>query len=97
LADTYAQSERIQCRTRALIGDGGTVFGLANSCTNGHTINVDIATNYMPESGKVFEAWLVDDASKGSGYALSMGKILESVELIHLFVTLYILIIHIKP
>jgi hypothetical protein len=26
----------------------------------------------------VFEAWLVDDASKGSGYALSMGKILES-------------------
>ena len=25
----------------------------------------------------MFEAWLVDDASKGSGYALSMGKILE--------------------
>ncbi|MGB7959358.1 MAG: hypothetical protein WCF46_05645, partial [Nitrososphaeraceae archaeon] len=32
----------------------------------------------MPESGKVFEAWLVDDYYEGSGYALSMGKILES-------------------
>lgn len=31
----------------------------------------------MPESGKVFEAWLVDDYYEGSGYALSMGKILE--------------------
>jgi hypothetical protein len=26
----------------------------------------------------VFEAWLVDDAPEGSGYALSMGKILAS-------------------
>ncbi len=32
----------------------------------------------MPQSGKVFEAWLVDDAYGGSGYALSMGKILNS-------------------
>lgn len=63
---------------QSLIGDGCTVFGLANSCTNGHTINVDIATNYMPEVGKEFEAWLVDDYYEGSGYALRMNKILES-------------------
>jgi hypothetical protein len=62
----------------ALIGYSGTIFGLANVCTNGNTINVDLATNYLPQSGKVFEAWLVDDAPEGSGYALSMGKILAS-------------------
>ena len=27
-----------------------------------HTINVDIAANYLSEAGKEFEAWLVDDA-----------------------------------
>jgi hypothetical protein len=32
----------------------------------------------LPQSGKVFEARLIDDASEGSGYALSMGKILAS-------------------
>ena len=77
-ADAYAQAERTKCQTGALIGYGGTVFGLANVCTNGYTINVDIATDYQPQSGKVFEAWLVDDAYEGSGYALSMGKILAS-------------------
>jgi hypothetical protein len=77
-ADAYAQSERTKCQTGALIGYGGTIFGLANVCTNGYTINVDLATNYQPPSGKVFEAWLVDDYYGGSGYALSMGKILES-------------------
>ena len=78
LADAYAQSERTQCRTRALIGYGGTRFGLANSCTNGHTINVDIAMNYLPKVGKGLGPWLVDDYYEGSGYALRMDKILES-------------------
>jgi len=81
-ADAYAQSERTQCQTGALIGYGGTIFGLANVCTDGYTINVDLATNYLPPSGKVFEAWLVDDYYGGSGYALSMGKILESGTLV---------------
>lgn len=78
LANAYAQSEQTKCQTGVLIGYGGTVFGLANVCTDGYTINVDIATNYQPQSGKVFEAWLVDDYYEGSGYALSMGKILAS-------------------
>jgi hypothetical protein len=72
------QSEPIKCQTDALIGYGSTIFGVANVCTNGYAINVDLATNYLPQSGKVFEAWLVDDFYKGSGYALSMGKILNS-------------------
>ena len=73
-----AQTPSIECQSGTLITYVGTIFGLANVCTEGYTIKVDIAANYMPESGKVFEAWLVDDASKGSGYALSMGKILEN-------------------
>jgi hypothetical protein len=78
LANVHAQAEPTKCQTGALIGYGGTVFGAANVCTNGYTINVDLATNYLPQSGKVFEAWLVDDSYEGSGYALSMGKILNS-------------------
>ena len=60
-----AQTEPLKCQRGALIGYGGTVFGLADVCTNGHRIDVDIATNYIPQSGKVFEAWLVDDAFEG--------------------------------
>jgi len=81
LVKAYAQStqyESMKCQTGALIGYGGTILGVANVCTNGYAINVDLATNYLPQSGKVFEAWLVDDFYKGSGYALSMGKILNS-------------------
>ena len=73
-----AQTKPIKCQTGALIGYGGTIFGLADVCTNGNLIDVDITTNYIPQPGKVFEAWLVDDLSKGSDYALSMGKILNS-------------------
>jgi len=78
LVKAYAQSEPIKCQINALIGYGGSIFGLANVCTNGNKINVDIGTNYIPQSGKVFEAWLIDDGSKGSGYMLSMGKLLNS-------------------
>jgi hypothetical protein len=77
VTSAYAQ-ESTKCQTGALLGYGGTIFGLANVCTNGYTINVDLASNYLPQSGKVFEAWLVDNAGGGSGYALSMGKILQS-------------------
>ena len=77
LVDAYAQSGRTQCQTGALIGYGGTIFGVANVCTDGYIINADLATKYLPQSGRVFEAWLVDDIY-GSGYVLSMGKFLSS-------------------
>ena len=69
---------RIKCQTNALLGYGGSIFGLANVCTNGNKIDVDINTNYIPQPGKVFEAWHIDDTYKGSGYMLSMGKLLNS-------------------
>ena len=78
MANVQATTIKTTCQTGALIGYGGTIFGLANVCTNGYTINVDLVSNYLPQSGKVFEAWLVDNAGGGSGYALSMGKILDS-------------------
>lgn len=78
VAEANAQSGRTQCQTGALIGYGGTIFGIANVCTNGYTINVDLATNYQPKEGWVFNAWLVDDSYEGSGYPLVMGKILDS-------------------
>ena len=70
-----------KCQTNALIGVGGVIFGAANVCTNGYTINVDLATNYLPKEDWVFNAWLVDDAGNGSGYAAVMGKILETGDL----------------
>ena len=77
LANVQAQVEANKCQTGALIGYGGTVFGVANLCTNGYTINVDLATNYQPKEGWVFNAWLVDDSYEGSGYPLVMGKLLD--------------------
>jgi hypothetical protein len=77
LTNVEAQAEATKCQTGALIGYGGTVFGVANVCTNGYTVNVDLATNYQPKEGWVFNAWLVDDSYEGSGYPLLMGKVLE--------------------
>jgi uncharacterized membrane protein len=77
LANVQAQAEKTKCQTGALIGYGGTVFGVANVCTNGYTVNVDLATNYQPKEGWVFNAWLVDDSYEGSGYPLVMGKLLD--------------------
>ena len=76
--NAYAQAEPTKCQTNALIGYGGTIFGIANVCTNGYTINVDLSTNYLPKEGWVFNAWLVDDSYGGSGYPLVMGKILNT-------------------
>ena len=74
--NAYAQTEPTKCQTGALIGYGGTIFGVANVCTNGYTINVDLATNYLPKEGWVFNAWLVDDRYDCSRYPIVMRKIL---------------------
>jgi hypothetical protein len=77
MANAQATTIKTTCQTGALIGYGGTVFGLTNVCTNGYTINVDLSTNYQPKEGWVFNAWLVDDSYGGSGYPLVLGKVLE--------------------
>ncbi|HZD36702.1 MAG TPA: hypothetical protein VE130_15970 [Nitrososphaeraceae archaeon] len=78
LANVQAQPQVMKCQTNALLGYGGTIFGIADICTDNYTITVDLSTNYQPREGWVFNAWLVDDNYEGSGYALVMGKILES-------------------
>ena len=47
-------------QTGALVGYGGQIFGLADVSTDGHKTDINIATDYLPPSGKVYEAWLVD-------------------------------------
>ena len=32
---------------------------------DGYKLDVDIATNYIPQSGKVLEAWLIDNVTEG--------------------------------
>ena len=63
-----------KCQTNALIGLGGVIFGIANVCTDGYTINVDLTTNYLPKEDWVFNAWLVDDSGGGSRLSTCHGK-----------------------
>ena len=63
-----------KCQTNALIGVGGVIFGVANVCTDGYTINVDLATNYLPKEDWVFNAWLVDDAGERVRLCTRHGK-----------------------
>lgn len=67
-----------QTQTGVLVGYGGQLFGVADISTNGNTIEVDIATDFLPPPGKVFEAWLVDGGGGASGYPLSIGQLFAS-------------------
>jgi hypothetical protein len=68
-----------QTQIGVLVGYGGQLFGLADISTkNGHTTEVNIASNFLPPSGKIFEAWLVDGGGGASGYPLSLGSLFES-------------------
>jgi len=62
-------------QTGALVGYGGQIFGLADVTTDGHKTDINIATDYLPPSGKVYEAWLVDGNYYASGYPLSLGQL----------------------
>lgn len=62
-------------QTGALIGYGGQIFGLADVSTNDHRTKVDVASNFLPPPGKVFEVWMVDGNYRASGYPLSLGQI----------------------
>ena len=58
-----AQTEPLKCQ-RALIGIWWHCIWTWNVCTNGHRIDVHIATSYIPQSGKVFEVGLKTLLSK---------------------------------
>ena len=62
----------------ALIGYGGQIFGLADISTNDHWTKINIASDFIPPAGKVFEVWMVDGNYAASGYPLSLGQISQT-------------------
>lgn len=75
--NAFGQSGQIKQGTLAIVGYGGLVFGLANVESDGKNLSIKISTPYVPPKGEEFEAWLVDDSRRGSGYSLSLGAINE--------------------
>lgn len=76
--NAQATSITEQRQIGVLVGYGGRIFGLVDISTNGHTTEVNIATDFLSPSGKVFEAWLVDGGGGASGYPLSLGQLFRS-------------------
>ena len=60
-----------------IVGYGGQVFGLVTVDTNGHSTKISAATDLVPKSDMVFEAWLVDGNYAASGYPLSLGQFIK--------------------
>lgn len=67
-APTFSQSG-------ALLGYGGQIFGLVDVSTNDHQTRINLASDFLPPAGKVFEVWMVDGNYAASGYPLSLGEI----------------------
>ena len=65
-------------RTLAIIGYDGLLFGLSEVKTDGRNLSVEIATPFVPDEDKEFEAWLVDDKRGGSAYYLNLGALNEN-------------------
>jgi hypothetical protein len=76
--NAQATNTKEQTQTGVLVGYGGRLFGLVHISSNGHTTEVNIASDFLPPAGKVFEAWLVDGGGGASGYPLSLGQIFKS-------------------
>lgn len=76
--NAQATSTTVQTQSGVLVGYGGQLFGLVDISTNGRTTEVNIATDFLPPPGKVFEAWLVDGGGGASGYPLSLGQLYTS-------------------
>ena len=58
-----------------IVGREGSVFGLVDIDSDGHTLNIAGVANYIPPTDKVFEVWLYDGNYRASGYPLSVGMI----------------------
>jgi hypothetical protein len=65
-------------RTLAIIGYDGLLFGLSEVKTDGRNLSVEVATPFVPDEDKEFEAWLVDDKRGGSAYYLNLGALNEN-------------------
>ena len=73
-AQTFDQSDII-------IDPTGNIFGFVNIKSDGHATEIKGLSNYLPPSGKVFEAWLLDGGSGSSGYPLSLGQFTNNLTL----------------
>src|SRR5215210_8623585 len=62
-----------------IVGPNAEVFGFANIKSDGHSLSIKGTSNYIPPEGKIFEVWLLDGGSAGSGYALNIGQIKEDL------------------
>ena len=58
-----------------IVGRDGSVFGLVDIDSDGHSLNIAGVANYIPPTDKVFEVWLYDGNYRASGYPLSVGMI----------------------
>lgn len=70
-----AQGNATASQSGALLGYGGQIFGLVDLSTNDHWTKINIASDFLPPAGKVFEVWMVDGNYAASGYPLSLGQI----------------------
>jgi len=61
-----------------IVGPNAEVFGFSNIKSDGHSLSIKGTANYIPPEGKVFEVWLLDGGSGGSGYTLNIGQIKEN-------------------
>ena len=61
-------------QTGVFVGYGGQIFGLVDVSSDGHQTEIASSTNFVPPSGKVFEAWMVDGNYGASQYPLSLGQ-----------------------
>ena len=53
---------------------GGEKIGTVSIDSTGRRTNVSADLNASPSEGNVFEGWLVDAGTGGSGYKLSLGQ-----------------------
>jgi hypothetical protein len=68
-------------QTGVFVGYGGQIFGLVDVSSDGHQTEISATTNFLPPSGKVFEAWIVDGNYAASQYPLSLGQFSASGKL----------------
>lgn len=78
LQSGYAQSIN---QSDIIVGPTGDVFGFVDIKSDGHSVDIKGLSNYLPPSGSVFEAWLLDGGSGSSGYPLSLGKFTDNLTL----------------
>ena len=72
----YAQTTD---QTDIIVGPNAEVFGFTNIKSDGHSLSIKGAANYIPPEGTVFEVWLVDGGSVGSGFTQNIGQIKEDL------------------